>query len=299
MVKVLPWFSSLSTVISPPCIRTTSRASDRPRPEPISACTRGSSLRKNLSNTLGKLVARRCRRPCPAPTIRRRSFVGLHLERHAAALRACTWRHCPAVDHDGDDLVFVEVQLGHLGRQLHVWKSIDFFCICGSTLASTSANSRSVSTFWRSTVRAPDFHAADAQQVVDESGQPRHLAVDDVAELLLQLDVDVVARGQRLGVGLDVGQRRAELVRGRVDEPVARLLGKLLLRDVAQRPHVTAGSTRRPAAGGRRAARARDSSDLLDELAHGRATSRRGRRQLLARRPPWRAAAGVLRAMCR
>ena len=83
-----------------------------------------------------------------------------------------------------------------------------------------------------------ELHAADAQQVVDEAGQPRGFGIDRVEKLLLLLDVDHVGQRQRFGVGLDVGQRRAQLVRGRVDELVAHLLGQLLLRDVAHRPHV-------------------------------------------------------------
>ena len=82
------------------------------------------------------------------------------------------------------------------------------------------------------------LHAADAQQVVDEAGQPRRFGIDRVEKLLLLLDVDHVGQRQRFGVGLDVGQRRAQLVRGRVDELIAHLLGQLLLRDVAHRPHV-------------------------------------------------------------
>ena len=76
------------------------------------------------------------------------------------------------------------------------------------------------------------------KQVVHEPRQPRRFGIDRVEKLLLLLDVDHVGQRQRFGIGLDVRQRRAQLVRGRVDKLIAHLLGQLLLRHVAHRPHV-------------------------------------------------------------
>src|SRR6186997_1471502 len=45
IVNVLPLLISLSTVILPPCNRTTSCDSARPKPVPVCSCTRGSLLR--------------------------------------------------------------------------------------------------------------------------------------------------------------------------------------------------------------------------------------------------------------
>ena len=82
------------------------------------------------------------------------------------------------------------------------------------------------------------FHAADAEQIVHEPRQPRRFGIDRVEKLLLLLDVDHVGQRQRFGVGLDIRQRRPQLVRRRVDELVAHFLGQLLLRDVANGPDV-------------------------------------------------------------
>jgi hypothetical protein len=81
-----------------------------------------------------------------------------------------------------------------------------------------------------------DFHAADAQEVVDKPRQPRRFRINRVQELLLLLDVDHVGQGEGFRVGFDVRQRRAQLVGGGVDELIAHLLGQLLLGDIAERP---------------------------------------------------------------
>ena len=54
----------------------------------------------------------------------------------------------------------------------------------------------------------------------------------------LQARLDHVGERQRFGVGLDVCERRTELVRRGIDELVAHLFGQLLLCDIAHRPDV-------------------------------------------------------------
>ena len=54
------------------------------------------------------------------------------------------------------------------------------------------------------------------------------------------LDVDQFAQRQRLGVSLDVRQRRPQLVRRRADKLRPHFLGQLLLRHIADRPDMAA-----------------------------------------------------------
>ena len=71
---------------------------------------------------------------------------------------------------------------------------------------------------------------AERQKILHNAGHPVCLVDNDGQEVAAQLTRQLVARADdRLGIGLDVGKRRAQLVRDVRDELTLRLLGFALL----------------------------------------------------------------------
>ena len=89
----------------------------------------------------------------------------------------------------------------------------------------------------------PAFQAADIEQFVDETGQPRRLGVYDIQKSLLAFEIGDFVQCERFGIGLDVGERRPQLMGRAVHEVIPRLFRQLLLTDIANLPELRRTTT--------------------------------------------------------
>ena len=81
------------------------------------------------------------------------------------------------------------------------------------------------------------LNARDVENVVDQPAQAIGFVVNHLIELMLRLLIGCLAVDEHLDIGLDAGQRRAQLVRDVGDEVVLHLRHFLLLGHVVQHAH--------------------------------------------------------------